>query len=278
MIKCISYWSMPRGGKCPLSEALERASAAGFEGIELCIGPGDVVNGDLTAQQCDEIRQAVDAAGLVAETVASGMSWATNPTSDDADTRQKAIDLHADALRRTGDLGCQAMLMVPGVVGGPIGDEVVRYDRALDRAEQAVEALLPVAEQAEVDLCLENVWNGLFYSPVEFAAFVDRFGSERLGVYFDAGNLIGIHQHPPHWIELLGERIKRVHIKDFRSDFGAGQFGFCDLLEGQVPWPQTMRALRQIGYDRTVVAEMMPYRDDLLLKTRQAMDEIFEMT
>ena len=39
-----------------------------------------------------------------------------------------------------------------------------------------------------------------------------------------------------------------------------------------------MRALRQIGYDRTVVAEMMPYRDDLLLKTRQAMDEIFEMT
>jgi len=40
-------------------------------------------------------------------------------------------------------------------------------------------------------LCIENVWNGLFYSPIELRDFVDSFDSEKLGVYLDVGNLIG---------------------------------------------------------------------------------------
>src|SRR5690606_5374065 len=139
----------------------------------------------------------------------------------------------------------------------------------------AVKALLEVAERVGVDLCLENVWNGLFLSPLEFAAFVDGFGSERLGIYFDCGNVLGYHQHPPHWIELLGKRIKRVHVKGFKDEVGFdGRYSFCGLGEGDVPWAQTVAALRAIGYDRTVVAEMLPYRDGLLEETSKAMDAI----
>ena len=74
--------------------------------------------------------------------------------------------------------------------------------------------MLPIAEDLNVDLCMENVWNGFFYSPIELRDFVDSFDSDKLGIYLDIGNLIGYQQYPPHWVELLNSRIKRVQIKD----------------------------------------------------------------
>jgi hexulose-6-phosphate isomerase len=67
-----------------------------------------------------------------------------------------------------------------------------------------------------------------------------------------------------------------VHIKDFRKEVG-NLSGFCDLLAGDVPWAATMAALRGIGYDKTIVAEMMPPDATLLQRTKAAMDEIVNM-
>ncbi len=110
----------------------------------------------------------------------------------------------------------------------------------------------------------------MFYSPLEFAAFIDRAGSARVGAYFDCGNVLGYHQHPQHWIRILGSRIKRVHVKDFKRSVGSLE-GFCDLLEGDVPFPEVMAALQGIGYDRTLVAEVGPPRTDLLAVTSRAL-------
>ena len=90
------------------------------------------------------------------------------------------------------------------------------------------------------------------------------------------GNVLGYHQYPPHWIEILGKRIRRVHIKDFKKSVGT-LAGFCDLLDGDVPFKESMAALRAIGYDKTIVAEMMPPDPTLLKRTRAAMDRIVKM-
>jgi hexulose-6-phosphate isomerase len=181
-------------------------------------------------------------------------------------------------LQRAAWLGAKAMLMVPGAVTIPWEPKhkPIRYDRAVKWAKQAITRLAETAEHVGVDLCVENVWNGMFYSPLEFAGFIDSIGSPNVGAYFDAGNVLGYHQHPPHWIELLGPRIRRVHIKDFKKDFG-NLSGFCDLLAGDVPWKQTMAALRAIGYDKTIVAEMMPPDKTLLPRTKAAMEKIVKM-
>src|SRR5208282_3217735 len=121
-----------------------------------------------------------------------------------------------------------------------------------------------------------NVWNGMFYSPLEFRDFVGSLHSPAVGVYFDVGNVLGYHQHPPHWIEILGPLIQRVHFKDFQKSVGT-LAGFCDLGEGDVPWAQTIKALRGIGYDRTVVAEMIPWNPGLLERTSGAMDRILAL-
>ncbi|MCE9590331.1 MAG: sugar phosphate isomerase/epimerase [Planctomycetes bacterium] len=280
MIKSISYWALQDGlaGTHPIDKALAEAKAAGFHGLELAVGTSGVLHTGTSDAELKKIRRQIAASKMNVETVAAGLTWGCNPTSNDPAIRKKSIKLHADALRVAGKLGAKSVLMVPGVVKSPISPDIVRYDHAVQRCREAVDQLLPVAEEAGVELCLENVWNGLFYSPIEFASFVDSFRHPSLGIYFDVGNGMGYHQHPPHWIELLGKRIRRVHIKDYMENFGwTGGYAFCALGAGQVPWAETMAALRKIGYDKTLVAEMLPWDAGNLARTSAAMDVILKM-
>ena len=79
-----------------------------------------------------------------------------------------------------------------------------------------------------------------------------------------------------HWIEVLGQRISRVHIKDYKRSVGTLD-GFCDLLAGDVNFPAAVKALREAGYDNAVTAEMNIASQDMLAvveRTSRAMDLI----
>lgn len=280
MLKAISYWSMPGGleGTCSVKEAFSQAKGAGFEALELCVGLEGILTPESSQETCREYRRIAEDCGMALQTLASGISWAVCPTHPDESVRKKSIELHKKALQRAAWLGCEALLFVPGAVIIPWEPafKPVRYDVAVERAREAVCALGRTASEVGVTLAVENVWNGLFYSPLEFACFIDSFQNPAVGIYFDAGNMLNHQQWPPHWIELLGKRISRVHLKDFQLANGT-LAGFCDLLAGDMPWAETMAALRKIGYNKTLTAEMMPPAPGLLEKTSAAMDRIFAM-
>ena len=279
MIKGISYLSFENGlsNNESIDSALIQTQSNGFEALELSVSNEGVINTNLSESECSAIRQKINDSGVFVDSIATGMSWGISPTSDDAEVRTNSIKLHQDAIRVASHLDCKALLFVPGVVKSPISPEIVRYDRALDRLREAINQMLPIAEELDVDLCMENVWNGFFYSPIELRDFVDSFESDKLGVYLDIGNLIGYQQYPPHWIELLNSRIKRVQIKDFQENFDwTGSFSFCDLGAGDVPWKETVSALKSIQYKSTIIAEMLPWDETILSRTSVAMDQIFD--
>ena len=140
--------------------------------------------------------------------------------------------------------------------------------------------MLPFAEKHEVRICVEPVWppaGASFLNPLAVRDFVDGFDSEFVRVYFDAGNVL-ISGFPQHWIRILGDRIYRMHIKDFLVQPRV----FTYLLHGDVPWQETMDALREIGYDgwMTFECEREPlYADpeEGIRWTSRAMDIIFAM-
>lgn len=279
MIKGISYLSFENGlaNTQSIESALAQTKMYNFDALELAISTEGVIKTSTTKSECEIIRQKIDDSGIFVDSLASGMSWGISPTSEDEATRNKSISLHKDALQVASNLGCKALLFVPGVVKSPISSEIVRYDKALDRIRDAINQLLPIAEDLDVDLCMENVWNGFFYSPIELRDFVDSFESNKLGVYLDVGNLIGYQQYPPHWIELLNSRIKRVQIKDFQENFDwTGSFSFCDIGAGDVPWKETIEALKSINYQNTIIAEMLPWDETILSRTSAAMDQLFD--
>lgn len=278
MIKGISYLSFENGlsNNESIESALSQTKSNGFDALELSVSNEGVINTNTSKIECETIRQQIDDSGVFVDSIATGMSWGISPTSDDEVVRKNSIRLHQEALKVASYLECKALLFVPGVVKSPISSEIVRYDRALERLRDAINQLLPIAEDLDVDLCMENVWNGLFYSPIELRNFVDSFNSDKLGVYLDIGNLIGYQQYPPHWIELLNSRIKRVQIKDFQENFDwTGSFSFCDIGTGDVPWKETIEALKTINYQNTIIAEMLPWDETILSRTSAAMDQLF---
>ena len=63
-----------------------------------------------------------------------------------------------------------------------------------------------------------------------------------------------------------------LFLKDFKIAVG-NLTGFVDLMGGNVPWAESIAALKAIGYDKTIVAEM-GYDPAMLRKTSIAMDTI----
>ena len=132
------------------------------------------------------------------------------------------------------------------------------------------------AEEYKVNIGLENVWNKFLLSPMEMRDFIDKIGSDYVGSYLDIGNTLA-NGYPEHWIRTLGNRIKKVHFKDYRIEAG-GLHGFVDLLAGDVNYPAVVNELEQIGYDGWVTAEMIPnykyHTETIIYNTSNAMDRI----
>lgn len=274
----ISYWGLEGGleGSRPIGEALQEAKDLGFDAIELGISSGGVLNHETTQQQCQEIVTQARQIGIEISSLASGESWDYSPTAESPESRRKIIEFTKKALQITRWLGQDAYLYVPGAVDVfflPDG-EVVPYDVCYERAQQALQELVPVAEANRVSICIENVWNKFLLSPLEMRAFIDSFGSSYVGAYFDVGNVL-LTGYPDQWIRILGQRIKRVHIKDYKVAVGSAA-GFCDLLEGDVDFSAVKQALVEIHYDGYVTAEILPYTPGGPQKTARAMREIFK--
>ena len=255
MKKSISYWSF--SGK-NVFQAMQTAKDAGFDGIELTLDAEGDVTMQTTAAQLAEIRSAAQELGLALPSVASSLFWAYSFTSDDPDEREQAHQAAVCEIQTAKALGADTVLVVPGSVSVEFVPErpVVAYDVCWERALQEMKRLAPIAEDAGINIGIENVWNRFLLSPLEMRQFLDEIGSERVGAYFDVGNVV-YSGYPEQWIRILGKRIKKVHLKDFRRNPG-GLNSFVDLLSGDVDWPAVMQAFADIGYDDWVTGEMIP--------------------
>ena len=273
-----SYWIFDGGldGTLPIKSAMEQASKMGFEGIELGIASQGVLTHNTSQAECEEIVREAEKYGLEISGVASGESWTTSPTANDEDVRLKIIDFTQKALQITHWLGSDAYLFVPGAVEVFFlpDAEVIPYDVCYQRASEAISQLVPVAEKLGVAIAVENVWNKFLLSPLEMREFIDNFNTSQVGVYFDVGNVL-LTGYPDQWIRILGSRIKRVHIKDFKRSVGNAD-GFVDLLEGDVDFEAVKQALSEINYDGYVTAEMIPFTPGRPEKTAAAMKKIFK--
>jgi len=273
-----SYWIFEGGleGTLPIHKAMEQASQLGFDAIELGIASQGVLTHLTTQAECEAICAMANKNGLEISGVASGESWGSSPTSSDVKVREKILDFTKKALQITQWLGTDAYLYVPGAVDVFFlpEAEVVPYDVCYERAAEAISKLLPTAEKLGVSIAVENVWNKFLLSPLEMRDFIDKFKSASVGAYFDVGNVL-LTGFPDQWIRILGSRIKRVHIKDFKLSVGTAD-GFVDLQEGDVDFEAIKEALAEINYDGYVTAEMIPFVPGRPEKTAEAMKKIFK--
>lgn len=276
MISCINLWSFPEA--YGLEQCLDTASAAGFAAVEPNFFEHGVLSMDSPDGEWLQARRMAQDKGLALSSLSTGVYWAASPTSNDAATRARALELCKRQLEAAALLGVDTILVVPGSVKGADSGDAVGYDAAYERALDFIRRAEPHARSCGVAIGVENVWNKFLLSPLEMRAFVDAAGSPFVRAYFDVGNVL-LYGYPEQWISILGSRIARVHVKDFRCAVGTLD-GFCDLLAGDVNFPAVMAALRAVGYDGYITAEMGGYRyggDQIVYNTSAAMGRILKM-
>lgn len=256
-ISGINHWAMPG---VPAREAATMARQAGFETLELNMAEMGEVSLDTDDASAHALRSSIESEGMKLYSMATGLYWQYSPTSDDASVRQKSRDIAKRQISLAAEFGLEAVLIVPGQVGSGMGAPMVRYDIAYDRAAEFAAEIAPIAESAGVDIGIENVWNKLLLSPLEMQRFVDAPGSERFGVYFDVGNIL-LYGYPEHWIDILGNRIRKIHLKDFKQSVGTIR-AFVDIGTGDVNWEAVGGALKRTGYTGPLTAEVSPSREE----------------
>lgn len=275
MKKGISIWSFAESN---LEKCFVLAKNAGFDGVEVALDEKGAVSLESTKEDILAVKEMAQKAGIELYSVASGLYWTYNYTSENEENRKKAIEITKKQLQVASWLGCDTILVVPGAVKVAFDaeSELIEYDVAYERALCALKELAPLAEELKVSIGVENVWNEFLLSPLEMRSFIDEVNSPYVGSYFDVGNVL-FSGYPQQWIKILDKRIKKVHFKDYRKSVGSLD-GFVDLLSGDVDYIEVKKSLDKIGYDNWVTAEMLPpykqYPEIILYNTSNAMDKI----
>ncbi len=92
-------------------------------------------------------------------------------------------------------------------------------------------------------------------SPAELEKIMTR---SRIGFCPDTAHLAAGGGNPAELIRRYPDRIRHVHLKDFRPD----PFAFLPLGEGVIDFPDVIAALREIGYDGWLLIELDSYDGD----------------
>lgn len=252
MKKSINAWSVE--SSAGFEAMFASVKEAGFDGIELNLDREGAGAHSLTMNtkpdEAARIAALAERYGLPVVSISCSLYGGLTGSPEPED-RKRAQDILLRQIELASALGAPGILSVPGGLS-----ESVSLKTAWENSLATYRGLLGDIEQMGIFVGLENVWNRFFTSPFDMVAFIERLGCPYIGAYFDVGNVAAFSE-PENWIEILGENIGLVHVKDFKRRSGANSGGeWVELLAGSVDWRKVVPTLRNAGFDGYLTAEV----------------------
>src|SRR3954453_11588604 len=222
--KAIMYSTI--GVKGSVLEKFRIMKEAGFEGVE-----------PMGAMDREEGLAAFKETGLKAASVCDHIHWLKPLSAPDEASRKLGLDGLLQSLRDARAYGAGSVLLVPG-----IARDGVSYEQCWERSIVEIKKAIPLAKDLGVKISIENVGNNFITTPEQAVAYLDAINSEWVGWHFDIGNVGSKYGPAERWIQVLGKRIVRIHVKDFTTKPAAsGARGEQPkLLGGETNWPAVM--------------------------------------
>ncbi len=254
-----------------VKDAMTLSKNIGFDSFEVCFTAGNsrsgsisgvtdalnisnycnrLLNVDSNSEDIMELKKLAQDIGIRISSVGGIISFSIYPlTSPEISTAQKSQDAIKKMIEAAQMLEADTVLVIPGML-----TEDMRYEEAYDRVQKRISNLADFAP--EINLAIENVWNNFLYSPIEMNRFVDEMNKPNVGIYFDVANA-RTFGYPEQWILTLGQRIKKLHVKDFRMSIDNIN-GFTNILDGDVNYLKVINSLNRIGYEGDLIVELIP--------------------
>jgi len=135
----------------------------------------------------------------------------------------------------------------------------ISYMENYRRTQELIRGAIPYAEKKKVKILVENVWATFLIEPLTMARYIDELGSPWVKAYFDVGNVMR-WGYPQHWIEVLGKRIDKIHLKEYSLKVamkeGMGKGFDVPMGQGDIDWARVREELKKIGFQGWATAEV----------------------
>jgi hexulose-6-phosphate isomerase len=241
-------------GTKPNEAQMQKLKDLGFDGIE----------GSAPGLQVEPMKQACQKIDLPMHGVVYNKHWKVRLSDPDPKVREQSRKGLAQAMKDSKGVGGTSVLLVPGRVKG----EKETHKQVWNRSIEQIRKLIPLAEELQVHILIETVWNGFCYKPEEFRDYIDAIDSPWVKAYYDIGNMQKFA--PSHeWIRILGKRTLKLDVKDWGS-----KNGFCPLGQGDVDWKKVRNELEKIEFTGWATREG---NDGGVEKTAQLMDDLLAL-
>jgi hexulose-6-phosphate isomerase len=222
------------------ADRFKLARAVGFEVVQAPTEPDQ--------RKAEEIKKAADGANIRIDSVMNMDHWKYPLSSSESAVVEKSLAGMRTSMHNAKLWGSDAVLLVPAVVNAQTS-----YRDAWMRSQREIRKLIPLAEDLKIVIAIEEVWNKFLLSPLEMAAYIDEFQSPWIKAWFDVGNVL-LYGYPQDWIRILGKRIVKVHLKDFKRM--QDRYAWVNLGDGDVDWAAVRQAFTEIGYAGSAVTEL----------------------
>lgn len=276
------YASDAYGPPVTTVEAIERA--ARVEGLHVLDinfpfnSPGETV---------DDVAEVLARTGLEAQAITPhiymrrfGRGSFTNP---DPALRREAVELFKRGTEVAHRLGARYTKLWPGQDGHDYpfqADYAKLWDLQLDGVRQVVEADLSMQYAIEYKL-KEPRGHMTFSTAARTLLGIDEIGAPNLGIVLDFGHSLFAKETPADVLQLIHRRGRLVSVElndnlvEWDDDMIVGSVHPIDTLE-------FLWSLRAIGWDRPLLLDQFPYREDpveaasLSIRTIEAMERLLD--
>ncbi len=255
-------------------DGLKLLKRAGYNGIELWLGERQWFQMTTTDRELGDLYRRIQDAGLEVSDIANALDWQENVSARDPAKRAAAFRHIERQIEAANIFRCDAILVVAGLV-----TPEVPYNEVYNRTVESLQRLGEMAAKARVKMGVENcnAEQHFLLSPREFKLFLDDVNQPYVGIHLDVGN---IHDtgFAEQWVEILGPRITRVHLKDVMKHRGrcGDESVYTNIFLGDNDWRAIRDAMAKVKYDGWLIAEMeRQYRfapDQQVFDTGAAMD------
>jgi len=234
---------------CPrwsIEQVVENAVQMGYDGIELRLLDGEIID---PARDAEKVIEAVSLSRASGIDVCAFDSSCRFNLSDPLARAQNVADLE-----RWIRLARQLQVPIVRVFGGE-RDANAQQTEEQENAwvVEALRQVAPLAEQAGVTVVLET--HDAFSSARRVARVLDAVHSSAVAALWDSHHPYRVGESVDDVINVLGKHIAHVHVKDAFRIPDSDHWQLVLLGEGEVPVQEQLVRLQQHGYRGYVSVE-----------------------
>lgn len=256
-----------------IEDTISRIASLGYAGIEILADVPHAWPAGLLEERKQSIRDSLSRHRLTISNVNAFMMNAIadprqpywHPGWIDPDPHYRAIrrEHTKRALQLAKDIGAPHITTEPGgpLVEGQTWQEGagIFYDELMPCVEVAEQLQIPILIEPEPRLLIERF--------DQFLEFVERIGSNSVGLNFDVGHAYCVGEDPQDWVAKMQGYTAHYHLEDI-----AATRVHKHLVPGRgtIDFATTLQEIEKSGYQGWLTVELYPYIDEPDLAAREA--------